>query len=99
MSGLKASTAASIRLANAAIADRARLHTRCRPVKGQAVDRFDRGRRNAVTRAGHRRDRPPQPLLRLEDRPRAERVATLQRQAVIEDMKDTHRGARLPQIA
>ena len=81
------------------LADRPRLHDRIRTVKDEPVDRLHRSRRDTVARAGHRGDSPAKRLLRLEDRPRAERVAALQRQAMIEDMKNAHRAIPLPQIA
>jgi hypothetical protein len=59
-------------------------------VEIDAVDRFTCDRRCALSRAGNRRDLPPARHLRGQDRPCAERVPAMQRQAMVEDMEDSH---------
>lgn len=72
------------------LAQHATLSRRLGAIKGQAIDRFDRVRRNAVARAGDGGDLPAARLLRLQDRARAEGVAALQGQSVVEDMENPH---------
>ena len=64
-------------------------------VKGQPVDRLHGRRRFAVARPGDGGDLPPHRLLRLQDRAGAKRIAAVERQAVIEKVKDAHDGGLL----
>ena len=68
---------------------RARRLARC-AVKREAIVQFELcpGERRGVAQAGEAAHFMPQPFLRLEDRARAEGVAALQRQRVIEDMEN-----------
>lgn len=59
-------------------------------VERQAVDRFGCVRRETMAWAGDRGDLPAARLLRLQDRARAEGVAALQGQSVVEDMENPH---------
>jgi hypothetical protein len=61
-----------------------------RPVKTDAVDRFRVGPGHAVPRAGQAGDLPSPRLLRLDDRARPERIAAVERKAVVEHVQDTH---------
>ena len=62
-------------------------------VEGEAFGLLDGGSVGVVPQAGDRLDLEPVGLLRLEDRPRAEGVAAVQRQRVVEDVKNPeHRG-------
>ena len=73
------------------LADHPRAERVARPVEGQPVDRFDRiRRRTTMPRSGYRRDLPSPRLLRFQDRAGAKRVTALQRQTMVEDVKDAH---------
>ena len=68
-----------------------------RAVEMQAIDQFLLRSRRDMTPAGQPAHVPALCQLRAQDRPRAERVAAVHRQAVIENVKDTsHSGNFLP---